>query len=532
MSDNTNQTRLAAILAADVVDYTRLVEEDTAATVEAWKTVRDNVLDPGVKRNSGRVIKLTGDGFIAEFPTVQSAVECAIELQLEIETNPLKFRMAVSVGDILDDGRDIHGEGVNIAARLEAIANPGGICVSGEVFNMVQNRVNESFVDLGAHKVKHVSSPVRVYAIQRFMQDQKDFADPQESTLESTTDVHVATRVVKRPGVMVAILVLLFSGTWFLYDRIDRLDQSSSGQGSHDDEAGLNDSTAGLSEESNALTRPPEPAETENDQTLIVKENSAIPTKQNSVTLSNEQYIIGQAFRDCDVCPLMIVVPGGTFTMGSTKGDVDEIPLHEVNISHDFAVSKFEVSFSEWDACVANGGCRAHHPNDMKWGRGNRPAIHISWSDAKAYVDWLSDRTDKKYRLLTEAEWEYAARSGTSSFYPWGPTLDAGKANYGYFRNKTLPVGSYDANKFGLYDMIGNVWEWVEDCYKKNAYASHRKYPEAVKGSEDCRHVLRGGSWDVDVSDGADLMRASIRNKASREGRYANFGARVAREID
>jgi len=159
--------------------------------------------------------------------------------------------------------------------------------------------------------------------------------------------------------------------------------------------------------------------------------------------------------------------------------------------------------------------------------------IHVSWSDAQDYVDWLRQRTGKTYRLLTEAEWEYAARAGSSTMYPWGVTIDAGKANYGLFRAKTVSVGLYDPNAFGLYDMVGNVWEWVEDCYRKKSYREHDAYPAAVGETpgKACRRVLRGGAWNVDMSDGINLMRVTIRERAKRSSRYHHYGFRVARDL-
>lgn len=141
MVDKT-QRRLAAILAADVAGYTRLVEKDTDGTVAAWAAARDDVVKPLVDEKSGYIIKFTGDGFLIEFPSVQDAVLCAITMQERLKSSPLDFRMGINVGDIVDDGGDVHGEGVNIAARLEALAEPGGICVSGDVYNQVRNRID------------------------------------------------------------------------------------------------------------------------------------------------------------------------------------------------------------------------------------------------------------------------------------------------------------------------------------------------------------------------------------------------------
>ena len=158
--------RLSAVFIADIAGYTKLVEQDTEGTVSELKSVRANVINPAISRLNGRIIKHTGDGFLAEFQSVQDAVDCAIEMQTGLRTSSLKFRMAVNLGDVIDDGEDIYGEGVNIAARLEALAEPGGISISGGVFDQVRNRVQANFEDLGEHEVKHVSAPVRVYKIE------------------------------------------------------------------------------------------------------------------------------------------------------------------------------------------------------------------------------------------------------------------------------------------------------------------------------------------------------------------------------
>lgn len=162
---NKTKRRLAAILAADVAGYTRLVEQDTDGTVAAWAAARDDIVKPMVDEKSGHIIKFTGDGFLVEFPSVQDAVLCAITMQEQLKSSPLDFRMGINVGDIVDDGGDVHGEGVNIAARLEALAETGGICISGDVYNQVRNRIEAEFRDMGEKEIKHVSQPIRVYAI-------------------------------------------------------------------------------------------------------------------------------------------------------------------------------------------------------------------------------------------------------------------------------------------------------------------------------------------------------------------------------
>ena len=166
MDEDGRHKRLSAILIADVAGYTRLIEQDTDGTVAAWQVARAEVIDPAIAEYAGRVVKLTGDGFLAEFPTVLQAVTCAISMQEQFANSPLEFRMGVNLGDIVDDGEDIHGEGVNIAARIEGLAEPGGICISGGVYDQVRNRLEHGFEDMGEHVVKHVSAPVRVYGLQ------------------------------------------------------------------------------------------------------------------------------------------------------------------------------------------------------------------------------------------------------------------------------------------------------------------------------------------------------------------------------
>ena len=159
------EKRLAAVLISDVVEYTKLMEDDTEGTVKAWSEARDNTIEPVISDASGRIVKFTGDGFLAEFSTVQAALECAIHIQSQMKTATIDFRMAINFGDVIDDGKDIHGEGVNIAARLEALCDPGGICMSGDVYNQLKNRVSAKYEDLGPQIVKNVSEPVRAYLI-------------------------------------------------------------------------------------------------------------------------------------------------------------------------------------------------------------------------------------------------------------------------------------------------------------------------------------------------------------------------------
>ncbi len=165
MADQEVQRRLAAILAADVAGYTRLMEEDEAGTVAAWKSARIEKIDPLIADKGGRIVKHTGDGFLAEFTSITDAVACAVAMQEKLATNPLDFRIGINLGDVIDELDDIHGEGVNIAARLENLAPLGGICISDTVHTAVHNKLELSFEDMGDQEIKNVSTPVRAYRI-------------------------------------------------------------------------------------------------------------------------------------------------------------------------------------------------------------------------------------------------------------------------------------------------------------------------------------------------------------------------------
>jgi formylglycine-generating enzyme required for sulfatase activity/uncharacterized caspase-like protein len=238
----------------------------------------------------------------------------------------------------------------------------------------------------------------------------------------------------------------------------------------------------------------------------------------------------GSVFRDCPECPEMVVVPAGEFFMGSNDGGANEKPVHKVTIAKAFAVGKFEVTFAEWDSCVAAGGC-TRSPEDQGWGRGRRPVINVSWDDAtKEFLPWLSRTTGKTYRLLTEAEWEYAARSATGTAYSWGNDIGKTRANCSgcgsqWDAKQTAPVGSFQANAFGLHDMHGNVWEWVQDCYTTyvGAAADGRAAPDAAS----CLRVRRGGSWDSSPND----LHLSGRLRNGERSRFNNLGFRVARTL-
>lgn len=275
---------------------------------------------------------------------------------------------------------------------------------------------------------------------------------------------------------------------------------------------------------------------------------------------------VGREFRDCDRnCPTMVVLPPGSFQMGSANGEADERPQHRVTIAEPFAVGKYEVTFGEFEAFVretrhdmaenrkgflglpAPESCSSQRrfiDSTISWRspgypqENGSPAVCVNWNDAKAYVKWLSRKTGKPYRLLSEAEWEYAARATTTGAFHFGEIISTDEANYNSShdsdmsagsanRRKALKVGSFASNEFGLHDMHGNVLEWVEDCWHDNYVGAPGDGGAWTEGGDCTTRVARGGSW----YNPAGYLRSAFRNGMEPNKRFTHFGFRIARPI-
>lgn len=238
----------------------------------------------------------------------------------------------------------------------------------------------------------------------------------------------------------------------------------------------------------------------------------------------------GDHFHDCDVCPEMVVVPPGLFIMGLGGTTPREGPAHRVNIKKPFAIGVYETTFLEWEACVRDGGC-SRNPDDHDWGRANRPVINVKFSDVQEYLAWISEKSGKQYRLPSEAEWEYAARAGTTTRFWWGDEAGQSLANCKdcgseWSAKSTAPVGSFSPNPFGLYDTMGNAFEWTADCWNK----THEGAPGdgTARWTGDCRQrVMRGGSFYYFQKVGRSSYRARNRNEVNSYW----LGFRVARDL-
>ena len=247
-------------------------------------------------------------------------------------------------------------------------------------------------------------------------------------------------------------------------------------------------------------------------------------------TASAQAFKPGESFRDCEECPEMMVLAGGVFAMGSERITPKEQPVHLVSLPGPFAIGRYEVTWDEWEACAAAGGCTAQ-PDDHLWGRGRRPIINITWDDAHQYTAWLSEHTGATYRLPTEAEWEYAARGGTYTEYPWGDDIGVNMANCrecgaDLWAHQSLEVGLFPPNPFGLYDMQGNSWEWIEDCWN-DSYAGAPDDGSPWLAGDCAWRIVRSGSWYYFPP----LARSAARDRFQANLGSYNIGVRVVREL-
>jgi formylglycine-generating enzyme required for sulfatase activity len=273
-----------------------------------------------------------------------------------------------------------------------------------------------------------------------------------------------------------------------------------------------------------------QPLQTKKSKTTDSKTDSA--NQSTASTLARERPQLGMVFRDTlkdgSQGPEMVVVPVGEFQMGSVQGSgaAAEQPVHTVHINKPFAIGRYPITFAEYDQFAS--ATNRELPGDKGWGRGRQPVINVSWTDAVKYANWLSLQTGKRYRLPSEAEWEYAARAGTDTAYWWGDEVQPGVANfYGsdsrWGGKQTSPVGSFPANPFGLHDTAGNVWELIQDTWHDN-YDQAPTDGSAWEEGNGGRLVIRGGSW----GNGPEYLRSSFRNRDTADDRNTNIGFRLA----
>jgi formylglycine-generating enzyme required for sulfatase activity/class 3 adenylate cyclase len=500
--------RLAAIVAGDIAGYSRLMELDEEGTHSRVKRIQRDLIDPSIAEHYGRLVKTTGDGFIAVFDSPLEAVRCAIVIQQNMTgrntSQPrdlwIEYRIGVNLGDVIIEDDDIYGDGVNIASRLESIADPGQVYISGGIYEQIKNKLVCGYESLGDRKVKNITDPVRVYRV---------LPDP------------AAYRPRRRRE---TVWIFLISLVWLaiagaaLWYWLPHGKQREVASVVPPQPANV-PSSPPLSPQPAQPSQPLPPAAPAAKQAepQIQPATPAAPAGKQAALPAAPATQPQTAFHE----PEMNMLRGGTFAMGSNE-DISEKPPHQVSIKP-FAISRYPISVREWNECAAAKGCPF-----TATGKEEAPVTNISWSDARQYVGWLSGVTHKPYRLPTEAEWEYAARGGTQTKYWWGDELQPGMANCKNCADvaaaeQPVKIGSFRPNPFGLYDMGGSVDQWVEDCWHKN-YQGAPADGSAWTENNCASHVIRSGSWKND----ARYVRPANRDSYDTGVRYPTHGFRIA----
>lgn len=477
--------RLAAIIVGDIASYSRLMQADEEGTHVRVKRVERDLIQPSIVEHHGSLVKTTGDGFIAIFDSPVEAVRCSIVIQQNLvgrnaslpKHSRIEYRIGVNLGDVIVEPDDVYGDGVNIATRIEGLAEPGHVYISGAIYEQIKHKVVCGYESLGDRKVKNITDPVRVY---RVLPD---------------ADAVGRTRARRENALIfllgITLMVIAAGVLWYL----------------------LMQPRERVSEQVAMTTVPPAPVP------LPPEREAAAQAPQPSSTPSPYPPAPSQSaapFRE----PEMIAIRGGNFAMGSND-DPTERPIHQVTVKP-FSIGKYPVTVQEWNDCAAAKAC-----GFTAMGLDDAPITNVSWTDAQQYAAWLAQATNKPYRLPSEAEWEYAARGGKQTKYWWGDKLQPGMAgckDCGDAGAEQPPkVGNFKPNPFGLYDMGGGVDQWVEDCWHKT-YQGAPADGSAWSGGDCPSHVLRSGSWKND----ARYVRPSNRDGYDTNVRYPTHGFRVA----
>ncbi|MGO8920354.1 MAG: SUMF1/EgtB/PvdO family nonheme iron enzyme [Stellaceae bacterium] len=499
--------KLATILAADIAGYSKHVGMDEEGTLARVKRQRREIMEPTVQEHRGRVVKWTGDGFFAEFDSPVEAVRCAIVIQQAMSgrnasiARPhwIQYRIGVHVGDIVIEDGDIFGDSVNVAARLEGLAEPGGIFISEGVYGLIKNKLVVGYQSLGDHKVKNITEPITVYRV---------LPDPHA--------VRSLRRRARLATMMMVAMIACAVGAGSLW-MLSQSRQHTTGR--------TEPPVAAL-----AAEKPPDAPPAPKEQTVAVVVPPKAPEPKREAV---EPVVVAPKPPESQPAPpaakpslepAMVALPGGAFMMGSSD-DPSEKPPHKVTVAP-FAIGEYPVTAGEWKKCVAAQACADVSQPDAE---ADAPAANLSWDDAVQFTSWLSHISGKTYRLPTEAEWEYAARANTSTKFWWGNDFVVGMAYCrgcgvaSYDPHHPVRVGSFKANPFGLYDMGGEVSEWVSDCWHKDYHGAPSDGSFWAAG--DCSsHVLRGGSWQNDPS----YLSVSSRDHYDTAVRYTTHGFRLA----
>ncbi|OPZ00160.1 hypothetical protein A5906_23375 [Bradyrhizobium sacchari] len=495
--------RLAAIIVGDIASYSRIMQADEEGTHVRVKRIERDIIQPSIVEHHGTLVKTTGDGFIAIFDSPVEAVRCSIVIQQNLigrnaplpKHSRLEYRIGVNLGDVIVEPDDVYGDGVNIATRIEGIAEPGQVYISGAIYEQIKHKVVCGYESLGDRKVKNITDPVRVY---RVLPD----ADAVGRTRGRRESVLLFLLIT-------ALLVIAGYVLWYVLAQ----HRSQVGQQAAAPPIAA-PSASPMPQSVPSLPSPPVPAPQAAPAASPLPTTAPSPAASPSPSPASAPSVT--AVRE----PEMIAIRGGSFAMGSND-DPTERPVHQVAIKP-FSIGKYPVTVQEWNECAAAKAC-----SFTATGKDDAPVSNVSWTDAQQYVAYLSKATKKPYRLPSEAEWEYAARGGTQSKYWWGDKLQPGMAGCkdcgSLGAEQPAKVGSFKPNPFGLYDMGGAIDQWVEDCWHKS-YQGAPGDGSAWAGGDCSSHVLRSGSWKND----SRYVRPSNRDGYDTNVRYPTHGFRVA----
>jgi formylglycine-generating enzyme required for sulfatase activity/class 3 adenylate cyclase len=484
--------RLAAIVAGDIAGYSRLMQLDEEETHDRVKRIERDLIEPSIAEHYGKLVKTTGDGFLAIFDSPVEAVRFGIVVQQNMigrnaslpKHHWIEYRIGVNLGDVIIEANDVYGDGVNIASRLENIADPGQVYISGGIYEQIKHKLVCGYESLGDRKVKNITDPVRVY---RVLSDPAAFNRPRRR--RETMLIFLLS---------VTLLIIAGGALWYLLWPRDKTR----------DVASVSPQT------SKAPPNPAAPPATTTPKQPAVQSPAGSPAAPSPTQPASQQ---PSTIRE----PEMNALRGGSFMMGSND-DITEKPPHQATVKP-FSIGKYPVTVREWNDCLAAKACAV-----AATGQDDAPVTNVSWTDAKQFIAWLAAATRKPYRLPSEAEWEYAARGGTQTKYWWGDQMQTGMANCRSCTEVAATeqpgkVGSFKPNPFGLYDMGGGVDQWVEDCWHKNYQGAPSDGSAWVEG--DCAsHVIRSGSWKND----ARYVRPANRDSYDTNVRYPTHGLRVA----
>lgn len=487
-SHDASSRRLAAIIAGDISGYSRLMQMDEDGTYARVKRIERDLIEPTIAEHHGRLVKTTGDGFLAIFDSPVEAVRCGIVIQQSMvgrnaslpREHWIVYRIGVNLGDVIIEDDDVYGDGVNVAARLEGIAAPGQIYISGGIYEQIKHKLVCGYQSLGDRQVKNITDPVRVYRVL-----------PDPSAISTGR-----TRLVIALLAAATLLLLAVAGgaLWYLLVRPE----------------------SQLARPSPAVSSPPVDVAKTVPPPIAPQAAPKAPTTAAAPATKQQPSL--QPIKE----PEMISLPGGSFAMGSND-DITEKPVHQVAIKP-FAIGKYPVTVREWNECTAAKAC-----GFVAVDREDAPVTDVNWNDARQFAAWLTQMTGKTYRLPSEAEWEYAARGGTQTRYWWGDQFRPGMVNCkncieGAAVEQPMKVGSLKANPFGLHDMGGGVDQWVEDCWHKNYQGAPSDGSAWVSDGDCSSRVIRSGSWRNDMRS----ARPASRDRYDVGVRYPTHGFRVA----